>query len=119
VVLSNQTCTNQALSGAKKKCKSKMGNLAHDLDEMGGEAKLPEEKAQRAMSDAARLADELQQKIKYYSSRLRRPRRVRPSTRPRTRTQPKPRRWPGTNLCRSALASCVFPTSVINQFIIS
>merc|ERR1712013_701802 len=34
-------------------------NLGHDLDEMTGEAHMSEEKAQRAMVDAARLADEL------------------------------------------------------------
>merc|ERR1712215_646836 len=36
-----------------------MNNLGQDLDEMTGEAKMSEEKAQRAMIDAARLADEL------------------------------------------------------------
>merc|ERR1711926_23830 len=36
-----------------------MNNLGHDLDEMTGEAHMSEEKAQRAMVDAARLADEL------------------------------------------------------------
>jgi uncharacterized protein YlxW (UPF0749 family) len=33
--------------------------VQNDLDEMASEAKLSEEKAQRAMIDAARLADEL------------------------------------------------------------
>merc|ERR1711872_310885 len=47
--LSDQTCQNQAISGAKSKCE----------DEMTGEAHMSEEKAQRAMVDAARLADEL------------------------------------------------------------
>merc|ERR1712135_227442 len=36
-----------------------MNNLGHDLDEMTTEAQMSEEKAQRAMIDAARLADEL------------------------------------------------------------
>merc|ERR1712215_15798 len=36
-----------------------MNNLGQDLDEMTGEAKMSEDKAQRAMIDAARLADEL------------------------------------------------------------
>merc|ERR1712200_182176 len=36
-----------------------MGSMSHDLDEMTAEAHLSEEKAQRAMIDAARLADEL------------------------------------------------------------
>merc|ERR1712139_160779 len=57
--LSDQTCTNQALTGAKQKCENEMSNLSHDLDEMSAEAKMSEEKAQRAMIDAARLADEL------------------------------------------------------------
>merc|ERR1711931_261127 len=38
---------------------NEMSNLSHDLDEMSTEAKMSEEKAQRAMVDAARLADEL------------------------------------------------------------
>merc|ERR1719410_2338615 len=35
--------------------------MSHDLDEMTAEAHLSEDKAQRAMVDAARLADELRQ----------------------------------------------------------
>jgi len=57
--LSDQTCQNQAIVGAKSKCEQEMNNLGHDLDEMTGEAHMSEEKAQRAMVDAARLADEL------------------------------------------------------------
>merc|ERR1739844_104597 len=57
--LSDQTCQNQAISGAKSKCEQEMNTLGHDLDEMTGEAHMSEEKAQRAMVDAARLADEL------------------------------------------------------------
>merc|ERR1712184_16880 len=38
-----------------------MGAMSHDLDEMVGEAGMSEDKAQRAMVDAARLADELRQ----------------------------------------------------------
>merc|ERR1712001_576752 len=57
--LSDQTCTNQAICGAKMKCEQEMGSMSHDLDEMSAEAHLSEEKAQRAMNDAARLADEL------------------------------------------------------------
>merc|ERR1712010_409574 len=51
--------TNQAICGAKMKCEQEMGSMSHDLDEMTAEAHLSEEKAQRAMIDAARLADEL------------------------------------------------------------
>ena len=59
--LSDQTCTNQAISGAKMKCEQEMSTMGHDLDEMVGEASTSEEKAHRAMVDAARLADELRQ----------------------------------------------------------
>ena len=38
------------------KCEQEMGSMSHDLDEMTAEAHLSEEKAQRAMIDAARLA---------------------------------------------------------------
>merc|ERR1711890_176313 len=57
--LSDLTCQNQAISGAKMKCAQEMNNMGHDLDEMAAEAAMSEEKAQRAMVDAARLADEL------------------------------------------------------------
>merc|ERR1712211_188120 len=57
--LGDQTCTNQAITGAKQKCENELGNLSHDLDEMSAEASMSEDKAQRAMVDAARLADEL------------------------------------------------------------
>merc|ERR1711910_70742 len=57
--LSDQTCQNQAINGAKSKCESEMNHLGNDLDEMASEAKMSEDKAQRAMIDAARLADEL------------------------------------------------------------
>merc|ERR1719237_1963692 len=59
--LSDQTCTNQAICGAKMKLDQEMGAMSHDLDEMVGEAGMSEDKAQRAMADAARLADELRQ----------------------------------------------------------
>merc|ERR1711902_111006 len=57
--LSDQTCQNQAIQAAKMKIESEMATLSGDLDEMTAEAALSEEKAQRAMIDAARLADEL------------------------------------------------------------
>merc|ERR1711909_209326 len=57
--LSEQTCQNQAIQGAKMKCEQEMATMGHDLDEMVSEAHMSEEKAQRAMIDAARLADEL------------------------------------------------------------
>jgi len=57
--LSDLTCQNQAISGAKAKCEQEIHALGTDLDEMTTEAQMSEEKAQRAMIDAARLADEL------------------------------------------------------------
>merc|ERR1711863_23919 len=57
--LSQQTCTNQAINGAKSKCESEMNALGHDLDEMTSEARMSDDKAQHAMIDAARLAEEL------------------------------------------------------------
>merc|ERR1719330_972293 len=46
-------------SAAKRKLESEFNQLGGDLDEMTNEARLSEEKAARAMVDAARLADEL------------------------------------------------------------
>merc|ERR1712025_340764 len=57
--LGEQSCANQSIQGAKQKLESEMSTLQADLDEMASEAALSEEKAQRAMIDAARLADEL------------------------------------------------------------
>merc|ERR1712149_77259 len=57
--LSDLTCTNQAIAGAKRKLESEMQTLHADMDEMASEAHLSEDKAKKAMVDAARLADEL------------------------------------------------------------
>merc|ERR1719203_2730026 len=57
--LSDLTCQNQAIAGAKRKLESEMQTLHGDLDEMSNEALLSEDKAKKAMIDAARLADEL------------------------------------------------------------
>ena len=43
--LSDQTCTNQAIQGAKLKCEHEMSKMSHDLDEMTAEAAMSEEKA--------------------------------------------------------------------------
>merc|ERR1712121_189961 len=50
---------NQSIAAAKRKLESEFNQLGADLDEMTNEARLSEEKAARAMVDAARLADEL------------------------------------------------------------
>merc|ERR1711902_478421 len=52
--LSDQTCTNQAIQGAKSKCEQELNAMGHDLDEMTAEAKMSDDKAQHAM-----IADEL------------------------------------------------------------
>merc|ERR1712073_81648 len=57
--LSELTCQNQAIAGAKRKLESEMQTLHGDLDEMVGEAKISEAKAVKAMTDATRLAEEL------------------------------------------------------------
>merc|ERR1712227_94773 len=57
--LSDQTVINQGIAGAKRKIESEMQTLHGDLDEMASEAHLSDAKAQKAMVDAARLADEL------------------------------------------------------------
>merc|ERR1711992_11115 len=63
--LSELTCQNQAIAGAKRKLESEMQTLHGDLDEMVGEAKISEAKANKAMTDAARLADELRQEQEF------------------------------------------------------
>merc|ERR1711899_379363 len=50
---------NQSIAAARRKLESEFNQLTGDLDEMTNEAKLSEDKAARAMVDAARLADEL------------------------------------------------------------
>merc|ERR1740137_378409 len=57
--LGEQTVANQSIQGAKQKLGAGMSTLQADLDEMASESGLSEEKAQRAMIDAACLADEL------------------------------------------------------------
>merc|ERR1712012_1424783 len=57
--LSDATVQNQAIAAAKRKLESEMQTLHADLDEMSAEARLCEDKASKAMVDAARLADEL------------------------------------------------------------
>merc|ERR1719309_893404 len=57
--LSELTCQNQAIAGAKRKMESEMQTLHGDMDEMSSEAHLSDEKAKKARVDAARLAEEL------------------------------------------------------------
>merc|ERR1711990_549028 len=57
--LADLSNVNQSIAAAKRKLESEFNQLTGDLDEMTTEAKLSEDKAARAMVDAARLADEL------------------------------------------------------------
>merc|ERR1719346_233852 len=57
--LADLTNVNQSISASKRKLEGELSQLNADLDEMTNEAKMSEEKAARAMVDAARLADEL------------------------------------------------------------
>ena len=57
--LSDLTCQNQAIQGAKMKCEQEMGVMSHDLHEMQSEAAMSEEKATKSMVDVVRLAEEL------------------------------------------------------------
>merc|ERR1712079_61606 len=57
--LSDATVQNQSIAAAKRKLEAEMQTLNADLDEMTAEAKLCEDKASKAMDDAARLAEEL------------------------------------------------------------
>merc|ERR1719418_98336 len=57
--LADLTNVNQSITASKRKLEVELGQLNADLDEMTNEAKVSEDKAARAMVDAARLADEL------------------------------------------------------------
>merc|ERR1712037_257523 len=57
--LSDTTVQNQAMGAAKRKLESEMATLHADLDEMTKEAAICDEKAGKAMVDAAKLAAEL------------------------------------------------------------
>merc|ERR1719391_285448 len=58
-ILVDLSNVNQSIAAAKRKLEGELGQLNTDLDEMTNEARLSEDKAARAMVDAARLADEL------------------------------------------------------------
>ncbi|XP_047497306.1 myosin heavy chain, muscle-like [Penaeus chinensis] len=57
--IGNLTNQNAGLTASKRKLEGEMQTLQADLEEMLSEAKNSEEKAKKAMLDAARLADEL------------------------------------------------------------
>merc|ERR1711872_554975 len=53
--LADLTNVNQSITASKRKLEGELGQLNADLDEMTNEARLSEDKAARAMVDAARL----------------------------------------------------------------
>merc|ERR1712178_62555 len=57
--VADATLQNQALQSSKRKLDSEMQTMQADLEEMLTESRIAEEKAKKAMIDAARLADEL------------------------------------------------------------
>jgi len=57
--VADTTLQNQALQSSKRKLDSEMQTMQADLEEMLTESRIAEEKAKKAMIDAARLADEL------------------------------------------------------------
>eukprot|EP00092_Neocalanus_flemingeri_P038409 GFUD01041816.1.p1 GENE.GFUD01041816.1~~GFUD01041816.1.p1 ORF type:complete len:1588 (+),score=475.81 GFUD01041816.1:64-4764(+) len=57
--LADCTLQNQSLQSSKRKLDSEMQTLHADLEEMIGESRIADERAKKAMIDAARLADEL------------------------------------------------------------
>jgi len=57
--VADSTLQNQALQSSKRKLDSEMQTMQADLEEMLTESRIAEEKAKKAMIDAARIADEL------------------------------------------------------------
>merc|ERR1712179_226515 len=64
----DMSTANGLLTVAKRKLEGDLSTLHADLDEMLNEAKHSEEKAKKAMVDAARLADELRAEHDHYSN---------------------------------------------------
>merc|ERR1711981_930677 len=58
--LADLTNGNQSITASKRKLEAELGQLNADLDAMTNEAKMSEDKAARAMVDAARRADEVE-----------------------------------------------------------
>merc|ERR1712141_44334 len=57
--LADLTVQNQSLATAKRKLETDLGDLRNEADEASNEANYTEEKARKAMMDAAKLAEEL------------------------------------------------------------
>ena len=106
--LAEATNVNQALTAAKRKLEAELNQMnvsavfdcldddkefssQADLDEMSSESRMSEEKAQRAMVDAARLADELRME-QDAAVQLERDRKV---------VEAQVRQWQGINLTKT------------------
>merc|ERR1712029_1124466 len=57
--LSDLNAQNQSLLGAKRRVEAETETVKQELDEVGTESRMAEDKAHRTMLDAAKLADEL------------------------------------------------------------
>merc|ERR1711878_63037 len=57
--LADLTVQNQSLATAKRKLETDLGDLRNEADEASNEANITEDKARKAMMDAAKLAEEL------------------------------------------------------------
>merc|ERR1739844_872922 len=57
--LADLTVQNQSLATAKRKLETDLGDLRNEADEASNEANITDDKARRAMLDAAKLAEEL------------------------------------------------------------
>merc|ERR1712055_343902 len=66
--VNNMSSSNGLLTVTRRKLEGDLHTLHADLDEMLNEAKHSEEKAKKAMVDAARLADELRAEHEHYSA---------------------------------------------------
>ena len=61
--LSDLTCQNQAIQGAKMKCEQEVSVMNHDLDEMRSEAAMSEEKATRCSDPDHQQVDQLHDQV--------------------------------------------------------
>ena len=61
--LSDLTCQNQAIQGAKMKCEQEVSVMNHDLDEMRSEAAMSEEKATRCSHPDHKQVDQLHDQV--------------------------------------------------------
>merc|ERR1712228_480435 len=69
--LSELTCTNQAIAGAKRKLESEMQTLHGDLDEMTGEAKISEDDAKaNALKGGKKAMNKMETRIRELESEV-------------------------------------------------